>query len=272
MQFMNRTETMNRNGPRRISKYSVAPIGNIPRSGPSQIIADVEMLDVSQSDEAQFQQRVARMILDGLSFPSMRLRYEDVVEAYPDTFKWVYRDPHIQGGAQWSNFVDWLKTGNGIYWINGKAGSGKSTLMKYIFDQSATRQHLTEWAGGLKLYIASFFFWSTGSQDQKSQTGLLRAILFQILEKAPELIPIVMPEYWAEAYSNSLSEVWTWNKSWTLRDLQVLFKRVASQSAVPAKICLLVDGLDEFNGDHEQLVDLFAGLLGSHNIKACGST
>lgn len=31
------------------------------------------------------------------------------------------------------SIAEWLESGSGVYWISGKAGSGKSTLMKHLF-------------------------------------------------------------------------------------------------------------------------------------------
>jgi hypothetical protein len=42
------------------------------------------------------------------------------------------------------------------YWINGKAGSGKSTLMRFIYCSPCTQQALHKRAGNLELETASF--------------------------------------------------------------------------------------------------------------------
>ncbi|KAF7510814.1 hypothetical protein GJ744_005914 [Endocarpon pusillum] len=68
----------------------------------------------------------------------------------------------------WSSFVDWLEQGNGVYWINGKPGSGKSTLMNYITSEHQTKEVLTKWADGCDLVTASFYFWKPGTDLQKS--------------------------------------------------------------------------------------------------------
>lgn len=85
-------------------------------------------------------------ILGSLSFISLIDRRESVDIPYQNTFEWIYGD--LEGLKRpWSGFVDWLRQGDGIYWINGKAESGKSTLMRYIYDNDRTKQELREWAG-----------------------------------------------------------------------------------------------------------------------------
>jgi putative ribosome biogenesis GTPase RsgA len=42
----------------------------------------------------------------------------------------------ITQGQPSPKFADWLENDGGIYWIAGKAGSGKSTLMKYLWPRA----------------------------------------------------------------------------------------------------------------------------------------
>jgi hypothetical protein len=93
---------------------------------------------------------VGNDLLQSLLFPTIIERFEGVVEAHSSTFAWLFQDP--RAGAQagkdklWSDFPDWLRNGSGIYWINGKAASGKSTLMKYICMRPDIPTHLQNWA------------------------------------------------------------------------------------------------------------------------------
>jgi hypothetical protein len=154
----------------------------------TQIVARFEMLDVSDDQESIIRGRVQDSILASLAYPSMTERYQDIIEAHPKTFEWVFENP-TPDQLPWSNFSEWLIKGSGVYWINGKAGSGKSTLLKHIFDEPRTRQYLLMWAKKVirrehqppPLCLATFFFWNSGSPEQKSQNGLLRALLYQVL-------------------------------------------------------------------------------------------
>lgn len=44
-------------------------------------------------------------------------------------------------------FLHWLSSGNGIFHISGKLGSGKSTLMKFLCGHPRTTAELQRWAG-----------------------------------------------------------------------------------------------------------------------------
>ncbi|KAN0102275.1 hypothetical protein V8E51_012785 [Hyaloscypha variabilis] len=244
-----------------------------------EIVANVEMLDVSYNEESKIRATVQVEILKALKYEKMTARYESVADAHPNTFNWAYEDPR-QDQLPWLNFSKWLKTGKGVYWISGKPGSGKSTLMKHIFDDERTRRYLHQWASHTQhphppLCLATFFFWNSGTSEQRSQVGMLRALLFQVLEHHPDLIPVVLPATWSKLYSKLQSgHPFVWTESWSLRELIIAFRLLLKQTKMPVKLCLFIDGLDEFEGDHEELVELFQQLANSNssNLKACLSS
>ena len=122
------------------SREQIDPSGNI-----EEITAGIEMLAVSRSEESKLRRSVQIKILESLRFPTMTSRYESVVEAYPKTFEWAYGDSSSKQ-RPWSNLAKWMREADGIYWISGKAGSGKSTLMKHIYDDARTQRLLENWA------------------------------------------------------------------------------------------------------------------------------
>jgi len=60
-----------------------------------------------------------------------------IADTHRGTFEWIYRDPEVES-EPWSNYVKWLGSVEDIYWITGKPGSGKSTLMKYLYGNPHT--------------------------------------------------------------------------------------------------------------------------------------
>ena len=120
-------------------------------------------------------------ILESLQYKRMTARRENIVEAHAKTFEWIYDEsPLSQHGELQHHFLQWLKNGNGVFWVTGKAGSGKSTLMKYITEHPKTRQALSQWASNQHLITAGFYFWHAGTAMQKSQIGLFRSLLYEI--------------------------------------------------------------------------------------------
>ncbi|KAF8848816.1 hypothetical protein BDZ45DRAFT_810488 [Acephala macrosclerotiorum] len=243
---------------------------------------------ISKGESMAMRGQACKTILHNLEYPSMTSRYEAVLEAYPKTFEWAFQGSTNER-LSWSSLADWLRSGTGVYWIHGKPGSGKSTLMKHILDDPRTRQCLTTWANNPTsgtndpnpppLCIASFFFWNSGSAEQKSQTGLLRGLLYQILNAIPELIPKVFPEQYAQAYeelekpiSTRLHSINKKPHGWSLRQLMAAFKGITEETSIPFRLCLIIDGLDEFDGDHEEMARLFKSVAQSPAVKVCLSS
>ncbi len=96
--------------------------------------------------------------------------------------------------------VQWLEHGLDIYWISGKAGSGKSTLLKFLYEHQKTKDLLTQWSGDSPLTMANFFFYALGVDEQKTQEGLVRSLLYQILTAESKLIQVLLPNMWRDAH------------------------------------------------------------------------
>jgi hypothetical protein len=71
-------------------------------------------------------QTVEIRLLRSLRFPLMDDRHFEIPEAHERTFRWIF-EPSEETHREWSNFVEWLERGDGLYWINGKAGASKAS-------------------------------------------------------------------------------------------------------------------------------------------------
>lgn len=99
-------------------------------------------------------------ILSSLFFPGMQSREEAIPKVYENTFRWILQDDQVDPDEQvlgWPSFPGWLEKNAGVYWITGKPGSGKSTLIKYIFQSPQLIHHLKNYAGNSPLALAGFF-------------------------------------------------------------------------------------------------------------------
>ena len=205
-------------------------------------------------------------ILHSLQFSMMFARESSIAEAHRKTLDWIFKHP--------SNILSWMKSPEigGIFWVSGKPGSGKSTLMKYLSNHFETLSALQAWSGKSQLCIARFYFWNSGTELQKTQEGLLRLLLFQILTQHPELIPATCAGRWKDQRGEILrSSHWTTMElSQCLKDL----KRFLNDSPEPApfKFCFFIDGLDEFKGNHQELIGVLDEIAASAHIKLCVSS
>jgi hypothetical protein len=207
-------------------------------------------------------------LLDSLTFTAMTDREEQVTEAYSETFDWIFRDDAHAFGA-------WLKgtddTLGSVYWITGLPGSGKSTLMRYIGAHEKTTALLREWSGARAVTRASFYFWESGTAVQRSQAGLLRSLLHQLLAQQPGLIPVVFAETWAQIWAADARTRIRVTGTWPLAQLSRAFRRFFEVNQ-ERSVYLLVDGLDEFEGDHQTMIALLEHAHRQPHTKVCVSS
>lgn len=190
--------------------------------------------------------------LGSLLFQDIKQRYSDINPAHEATFKWTF-------DRSYTGFSQWLENGDGYYWVHGLAGSGKSTLMKYLYEHDTTKALLRSWAGKNKLVTANFFFWALGTRMQKSQLGLLQSLLFQLVRADLSLA--------ATIFSTRRT-----SEPWTVCELREAFKLASARAESHTRFCFFIDGLDEYEGDETDIISTVAELLSSPNIKICLSS
>lgn len=108
------------------------------------------------------QERLRSRILSTLWFPKMIARENDIQKVPENTMRWIfekenedaksknaYLDFYPPDSAQQdaarrrsNQFRQWLEANNPIFWISGKAGSGKSTLIKFLIQDQRTKDCL----------------------------------------------------------------------------------------------------------------------------------
>ena len=222
-------------------------------------------------------QVVQDFILESLAFTAMKDREEDVVEAHGETLDWLFSGSDSKPGSAAkpaANFPTWLRGDQSIFWVNGKAGSGKSTLMRFIFNHKKTFEELRKWAGKKSLVTAGYYFWTSGSVEQRSQAGLLRYLLFQLLQKHRHLTPITFPRKWEQYVNSSTKDRIKAKIVWELPELTEGLRLFLQNALRSLKICIFVDGLDEFDGDHNEIIQFFRSIpaISKGNLKLCLSS
>lgn len=240
--------------------------------------SDMEALRRQLSTLDTLKDNVARdhNILDSLRFRRQPERHKSVPKAHRQTFSWILDPSNTDTEA--SKLRLWLQDPDRrIFWVSGKPGSGKSTLMKFVADHEATKKALSTWAHEQKLIVASHYFWWSGTALQKSQEGLLRSLLYSILRQCPDLIQYVFQEKWARLPDTaSFGEAELERRdtdSWTLEELHAALDAIADRPDLQVKFCFFVDGLDEYKGDHKEICDTFMRLVKvSPAIKICLSS
>lgn len=209
--------------------------------------------------------------LESLENSERRSRVDQVGKPYEGTFNWLF-DPQV-------GFRDWLSgpqhAGTPIFfWIQGKPGSGKSTLMKYVLAQKKTRELLVLADPG-NWHLIPFFFHDRGSSIQKSVTGLLQELLYRLVEANKKLMAFIpsrlihqlhkrnktatqvsmSPQRYGEkkerdyVYQEPSSA-----ETWSVDDLQEALTAITGQDEVPLNVLFFIDALDEHEGNHRDLI------------------
>jgi hypothetical protein len=133
------------------------------------------------------------------------------VSARPEYLRW--RNPTLRSSHR------------GLFWIKGKAGVGKSTIMRCILEDA-----IDSMPGHCMI---SFFFNARGQPLESSVEGMYRSLLLQLLQKIPSLRNVVtLPQLPVESQ--------TWEPA-VLRDI---FRKAVLGLKGERLICL-IDALDE---------------------------
>jgi hypothetical protein len=200
-----------------------------------QIPANCLQLDTPKELNENF---VRVKLQEWLRFPSINDRRAAVTTAHRDTFRWVLSlAPSMNTRTSGADFVKWLRDGSGVYWIQGKMGCGKSTLMKYVSENKMTEKHLLEWADGQTLHCPSYYFSKAGTSElQQSLQGLYRNLLATLIQHEKGLLRVAFPD-WQASDSNHKPT------SAVLRDA---LEKILTSSDITCKYCFFIDGLDEY--------------------------
>ncbi|KAH8764626.1 hypothetical protein BGZ57DRAFT_745743, partial [Hyaloscypha finlandica] len=214
-------------------------------------------------------------IVRSLRFRGILVRDQSIEKAYEGTFEWFLTDKRTgQQGSEYHMFSEWLRGPESLFWLSGKAGSGKSTLMKLIFHHPQLLEHLDHWASSAHCIKAGFFFFDQGSFPlQRSREGLLRSLMYQILNGRIELARKVFSQQWMDYKSQgaSLETDWTWN------ELKQVFESLLTFFDKDLRLFLCIDGLDEYkrfseSNDYQEILELLCYAARQPGVKICVSS
>ena len=188
--------------------------------------------------------------MEDLNYEGRRNREYQIwdVEAKAQTVEWIWE----------SSFVNWTSEAGGLFWICGKPASGKSTLMDSIARSTELADRLRCTFDGECIIIRHFFDFRAGKGIGNNFEGLLRSLLYQLVDdsrnhKDVNLDGVDLPK------SES-------KQQWSIRALKEAMNTVLRQHSHP--ICILLDGLDEYEGDKWSLAS-FVRELANPRVKIC---
>ncbi|KAF3068713.1 Protein SERAC1 [Trichoderma lentiforme] len=150
-------------------------------------------------------------IMRAIHAPERDSRLEQIDIAAGHSFSWAFEKSSV-------GLTSWLQNDEKLFWISGKPASGKSTLMKYLYNNPLTAKYLRKWRRSANFVRATFFFHHRGTAIQKSLEGLYRGILSRVLKKAPQSFLTIQSRF-VQAYQ---AAVRTKNLGTLSRDLEAL--------------------------------------------------
>ncbi|KAJ8130984.1 hypothetical protein O1611_g2643 [Lasiodiplodia mahajangana] len=210
-------------------------------------------------------ERCQERVLDRLWFRKIDDRRNNIMDPHAHTFEWALHPPAPD--VTWDDLSGWLRSGSDIYWVSGKAGSGKSTLMKYLYQHEETKALLEEWAKGKSLVVANFFFWHLGAPEQRTLEGLCRALLYYILNSDQTLIPKLLPDMWREAHQSDNNNI----SIPSIGEMTQAFLALRHEHHMH-KFCFFIDGLDEYDGNLSEGIQFINNLASNSEVKVLVSS
>jgi ankyrin repeat protein len=193
------------------------------------------------------EERLYQSFIGSLRFDGMDLRRAIIDPAYAKTCQWIFQEERF---LRWQNTA-YQSSNRGFLWIKGKPGSGKSTMMKCIFE------HLQRHESGCK--VISFFFNARGGRLEKSTEGCYRSLLYQMLERIPKLRTLLRPTNFP-----------TTGQDWDIAAIRDKL-REAIHSLHDESLILMVDALDECKLEEvRDMVYFLEGLAASTRLHTAG--
>ncbi|KAI9682983.1 MAG: hypothetical protein M1822_006176 [Bathelium mastoideum] len=247
-----------------------------------------------------------RKLRKSLWFPEIAFRQEDISEAHPGTCEWLLQDdlrylateaspremqhefsqvdteewaldPNLEEELFESRirFLEWLVNGNDMFWFTGKAGSGKSTLMKNLASHRKTEDYLKKWAGDADLLTPSpsFYFLELGSSSlQKNLRGFLRSLLWQLTSQRPDLTSTILPQSGYESDADNMENDFQATNIWTEARLRTALKQLLAKKPQRLFFCIFIDGIDEIEdnaNDLKHFLEVLNDLKTAPGVKLC---
>ncbi|KAH6649519.1 hypothetical protein F5144DRAFT_635127, partial [Chaetomium tenue] len=183
-----------------------------------------------------------------LSFPEMHARESKVESAYKATYDWIQSSKEYQ---------EWKSSRDGKLLIKGKAGCGKSTMMRHLIQKEKSREN------GNSGVVCGFFFNARGAAMEKSLEAMFRTLLHQLLQQDPILYRRLEPFHSdMKVVMNTQVRV----VDWTRETLMQMFEITVQSPGLTGLI--YIDALDEGEGFLPSFIFQFleSQLLESHEV------
>lgn len=192
-------------------------------------------------------------LIHSFEFHAQNPRWYHISRAHEESFHWIWgTEPGNPG------FTNWLRREDPLFWISGKPGAGKSTLMRYLAENKYTMSLLSRNTDAS--ILVRYFFHELGESQEKNFGGLLYAIVYQLLTNFHDknratlalLYGLLKPHFRPNIRSRS-----------ALPDdvLMTVLENLVTNCRETIRPSLFIDGFDECHGNHGEQLDFLTNLV-----------
>jgi len=162
-------------------------------------------------------------------------RYENIVTHHDLTLGWF---------LECKEYNAWMSSkSSSMLFVEGKAGSGKSTLVRFVRDRlHASKSNI----------IADFFYSARDGELHRSHKSMLRSLLYHILDADESCFVHFQETYRSQVQADSDGAT-----KWSYKILKDILQQ-CSKRQLRSKLILIVDALDE--SDDSEREDIVTSL------------
>lgn len=187
------------------------------------------------------------MLLQTLKIHGRNPRRYHISQTHQEGFQWIWGEKYAA-----FNFGKWLCSEDPIFWISGKPGAGKSTLMRFLVESERTMDLLSRKSSAT--ILVHYFFHELGESAEKSFGGLLHAIVHQIIIGLDDKSQAALSQL-RQLVRPDLRLILTSKAALPEALLMKILQRFLAECRETLRLCLFIDGLDECRGDHRMQLD-----------------
>lgn len=159
-----------------------------------------------------------------------------------DSYRWILQNQRFQ---------EWCTIQEGLLWIKGDPGKGKTMLLCGIINELTNAMPKTA--------LLSYFFCQNGDPRLNNATAILRGLVYMLVDQQPSLIQYVRKEY--DQAGRTLFED---ANAWVA--LSDILRSILSDPNLNSTF-LIIDGLDECVADLPKLLHFITQISGAPRIK-----
>ncbi|ETS74348.1 hypothetical protein PFICI_14214 [Pestalotiopsis fici W106-1] len=291
-----RLETMVQNFALAVSKHELQMSQLLDSRSLHQETQAVVHDEVTALREAQLLDADLARLKASLKFPGLNQRFNGVAKGHEKSFQWLMgnametvthnteHDEAKDGSAQepryiresrnetFNDFRQWLisEPSSKLYWISGKPGAGKSTLMKSLFEQMQDiKQGSDENATEESRLVIHHFFWLGASNRRSRQNdmeGMYMSLLRQLLDyEVQDGVSLATMLLQSAPHLRQMDS----DADWSFEDLKGTTLMALNTLGNRYSIYILLDALDEHLPipQHDQLLAAIGELEKITNVR-----